>query len=358
MNKNKYLRRSLSNYKDDNKNRIIYYYQTFNGLDELLKNPVATHIHLSAIHFGTENGKPYIHLNNHSPTDQIFVPVFNQLEIAKKLGLKIILMIGGAGLAYGELFSNYQVYYSMLRDTIRSLPFISGVDLDIEESVKLSDIKKLINSLISDFGPSFNICMAPLGTSLATDEPGMGGFVYKDLFNSPEGVYISYFNCQCYYSYNCDLLDSIVANGYPVDKIVMGMISGQYNSNTKNKIITEVKNMSVKYKDFGGVFDWEYFNAYPDSNGWSLDMGDAMSTPRFMEYAIRSIEIELQNSIKIELNDEIEDGIDKYVEPKLENDFKFIDQKFKINVETNVKYSYSDYFPFSIIKKIYNTIIY
>ena len=36
--------------------------------------------------------------------------------------------------------------------------------------------------------------MAPVSPSLETDYPGMGGFVYKDLYNSLEGKYIDYFN--------------------------------------------------------------------------------------------------------------------------------------------------------------------
>ena len=46
--------------------KIIYYYQTFSGLQNLINdsNLVVTHIHLSSIHFGKdENNQKYIHLN-------------------------------------------------------------------------------------------------------------------------------------------------------------------------------------------------------------------------------------------------------------------------------------------------------
>ena len=70
-----------------------------------------------------------------------------------------------------------------------------GVDLDIEENVSLDNVKMLINRLNLDFGSNFIISMAPLAISLTEDTPGMGGFVYKDLYNSKEGKLITYFNC-------------------------------------------------------------------------------------------------------------------------------------------------------------------
>ena len=84
--------------------KIIYYYQTFTDLKDILYEgcPV-THIHLSSIHFGTNNdGSPYIHLNNNEPTDKVFDDVWKDLEDASSMGIKIVLMIGGAGGAYND----------------------------------------------------------------------------------------------------------------------------------------------------------------------------------------------------------------------------------------------------------------
>ena len=50
--------------------KIIYYYQTFVGLDDILNNinSKVTHIHLSSFHFGTDiNNNPYLHLNDFKP---------------------------------------------------------------------------------------------------------------------------------------------------------------------------------------------------------------------------------------------------------------------------------------------------
>ena len=69
--------------------RIIYYYQTFVGLDKILKESVITHIHLSSIHFGkNEDGSPYIHLNDNSPDDKIFLICGMILKRLKVMALK------------------------------------------------------------------------------------------------------------------------------------------------------------------------------------------------------------------------------------------------------------------------------
>jgi hypothetical protein len=231
-------------------------------MDNLKKNNFnnVTHINVSSIHFGKNNDKScYMHLNNNVPNDKIFDTLWEDISYASKY-CKIYLMIGGAGGAYQELFSEFDNYYSLLYDTLKSMPFITGIDLDIEEEIDLKNIKMLINRIKTDFGDKFEISMAPISSSLTNDEPGMGGFIYKDLYNSDEGKLISHFNVQCYYDYSLDLLDKIVSNGYPCEIIVMGMIS----SEDINTNINQVENMIDKYRNnFGGVFNWEYFDSPP-----------------------------------------------------------------------------------------------
>ena len=136
--------------------KTIYYYQSFVGIDKLL-----THIQdidviiVSSIHFGEKNKKPYIHLNDNEPNDKIFDKLWLQTEKASAEGCKIMLMMGGAGGAYQELFSNFDVYYSLLIKTIKEKEWITGIDLDIEENVKLSHIQMLINCLVRDLGENF-----------------------------------------------------------------------------------------------------------------------------------------------------------------------------------------------------------
>ena len=239
--------------------KVIYYYQTLNGLDKLLDNGYATQINLSAIHFGTNNNQPYIHLNNDDPHDPKFNNLWNQLDQAQKQNMKIVLMVGGAGSAYQTLFSDFETYYQLLYNLIKDKPVITGIDLDVEELVKLEDIKMLIKRIRSDFGINFCISMAPIAYSLENDAPGMGGFNYKDLYHSPEGAQIDYFNVQCYGSYSKEVYDDIIHNGYPPSKIIMGMIYGQ----DINNIIVELDKIKSAYPGFLGVFMWEYFQAPP-----------------------------------------------------------------------------------------------
>lgn len=242
--------------------RIIYYYQTFTNLAPILfpKTPV-THIHLSAIHFGTNpDGSPYIHLNDNPPSDPIFSKVWQDMEKANELGITIILMIGGAGGAFTDLFSNYSDYYQLLKGVISQYPVIAGCDLDIEEGVDLDNIVKLVNDLKHDFGKDFKITFAPLGSSLETNESGMGGFQYNDLVKKIGINNIEYFNGQFYGEYQPTDFENCVNNGYPPEKVVMGMIYGQ-DMQSNYETLTEVVK---KYPDMGGTFMWEYSGAPSD----------------------------------------------------------------------------------------------
>ena len=253
-------------------NRVIFYYQTFKtsdkkliSLDNILYNDTpVTHIHIAAIHFGVdENNKPYIHLNNRIPTDEYFDDVWKTIQKAVSKNITIVAMMGGAGGGYSTLFSDFETYYKLLYDFLKEKTFISGVDLDIEENCNIDNIKKLINRIVNDFGKDYIITIAPIQGSLSSDTPGMGGFCYKDLMKSKEGSFIDYINCQAYWNYTLDSLESIVKNGYKVEQIVMGMISGQDYK-------TELENMHNKYGNtFGGVFIWEYFNTIPNPKEWT-----------------------------------------------------------------------------------------
>jgi chitinase len=250
--------------------KIIYYYQTLIGLDSILDEQIITcsHIILSAFHFGINlDGTPYIHLNDHIPTDPLFQKCWDDLKILSNRGVTVMIMLGGAGGAYETLFSNYTVYYNLLKDIIQKYDFIKGIDLDIEEYVDIDNIRMLIHDITLDFGTKFIITMAPLGTSLQYDESGMGGFIYKQLFNTYEGQFINWFNCQCYNSYTVEDVDKMVDNGYPNNKIVMGMISSQFPTNRSfYKKLDVIEQIKDKYPNIGGVDIWEYSDSPPGHN--------------------------------------------------------------------------------------------
>ena len=83
-------------------------------------------------------------------------------------------------------------------------------------------------------------------SSLEEDAPGMGGFICKDLWLSPEGSLIDYFNGQFYGDFSLESFETCVKNGYPADKIVIGMLSGEDFSNC----ITELVKIKNKYPIF------------------------------------------------------------------------------------------------------------
>ena len=178
-------------------------------------------------------------------------------------------------------FSNFDIFYDLLYNFLKNKPFISGIDLDIEESVDIDNVKKLINQIITDFGEDYIITTAPVLGSLISDSPGMGGFCYKTLLNSKEGSYIKYINCQAYYNYTLTSLQKIIDNGYDVSKIVMGMISGESYAD-------ELSKMHQFYGSrLGGIFVWEYFNTEPSPEKWLENISNILSKNR--ESAICSI---------------------------------------------------------------------
>ena len=104
-----------------------------------------------------------------------------------------MLMVGGAGLAYGNLFNDFNIYYPMLQKLITEKSWIKGIDLDIEESVSLQNVQMLINQIVKDFGEDFIITMAPIASSLINDGSSISGINYKELYQSKEGKYIQLF---------------------------------------------------------------------------------------------------------------------------------------------------------------------
>ena len=243
--------------------KTIYYYQTFCGLEKLYPHvqDIDTII-LSSIHFSSYKNDPYIHLNNYDPESPKFDNVWIELQKLYEQGVEILLMVGGAGGAYKALFSDLDTYYPLLFKLLRRHNFITGIDLDIEEGVDVNDVKKLMNVLIADFGEDFTITMAPVADALINDGSGFGGFSYKNLYNSKEGKYIKWFNTQCYDSYTLETYNKIIKNGYPPEKVVFGMLGGDYDNFTS--YLTEIDKCKQKYKNMLGIFTWEYINSLPD----------------------------------------------------------------------------------------------
>ena len=260
--------------------KTIYYYQTFVGLHDLMNHVQDIDVIIvSSLHFGKDkNNQKNIFLNDNLPYDHVFNEMWLETEKLSVQGCNIMLMMGGAGFAYKELFSDFDTYYPLLKRLITKKSWIRGIDLDVEENTSIENIKMLINQLVRDFvinDNDFIITMAPVSSTLITDGSSFAGFNYKELYNSEEGKYIHWFNTQCYNSFSYDTYEAIIKNGYPPEKIVMGMESGQFNESSFNEALDEIKKIKNKYPDFSGVFDWEYLNAPPDKTDpsqWSKRM--------------------------------------------------------------------------------------
>ena len=81
--------------------KTIYYYQTFIGLNKLLSHIQDIDVIIvSSIHFGNKE----IYLNDNLPNNTIFDELWLETKKAAVQGCNIMIMIGGAGGAYQELF--------------------------------------------------------------------------------------------------------------------------------------------------------------------------------------------------------------------------------------------------------------
>jgi chitinase len=223
---------------------------------------------LAAFHFGKDkNGNSYIHLNNNSPYNKMYNFVYEDLIECKKKGIKIILMLGGAGEAYNYMFSNKQRYsecLSLLVNYIKNKENIfDGIDFDIEENIGLDNTIKLISDLDKLLPTNFLFTMAPVSFGLEDNCIGMGGFKYTDLLNSSVGKRINYLNGQ-FYNYdnifNNDLYTSYnncLKNNIPKQLLVIGV------DNITDYYYDEIKKI-VANGQISGVYFWEYIHMPPD----------------------------------------------------------------------------------------------
>ena len=246
-------------------NKIILYYQTLIGLEKIYndKNNYVTNIHLSSFHFGSDkNNNTYIHLNNNSPYDKIFDKTWDDLLKCKKQGIKIIIMLGGAGGAFNYMFRDENTYNECLKLLLKLIndkkDIIEGIDLDIEEYIGLDNCIRLINDLNKNLPNNFIFAMAPVADDIMSDIEGMGGFKYSDLLKTDAGKRIDYFNGQ-FYDYNYSL-ETTLDDYYnsctkiiPRDKLVLGVeyVSNDFYDGLKN----------ICYNGcISGVYFWEYVN--------------------------------------------------------------------------------------------------
>ena len=240
---------------------IVMYYQTVKPIDELLKQqtvPLSSIvIYLSAFHFKRdEEGIVQLYLNDEIPQNQ--PELLASMESLQSSGVRIMMMLGGAGGAYKALFKDYDACVSVLFDFLRENLWISGIDLDVEENVGLDHICKLITTLNRNVHSSFAITMSPIAEAMLSDIPGLGGFSYTQLCERPEGDRINWFNVQCYGSYDCITFRSILNNGHAPERIVFGMLGDEFDDAAFKKAVNALYLTWISYPKLRGAALWEF----------------------------------------------------------------------------------------------------
>jgi hypothetical protein len=232
--------------------RLIYHYDNFSiSLKPLIdNNNLLSYLFISSATFKMDKNIPYIHLNGHSFDDSYHTKLWTDCNELNNKNVKIILTIGGMNGGFNIFFNNFEEYYSILLNIINKYSF-SGINIDIHEYLgndSLNKVKLLIQRLSLDFDmKKFSIIMTSLHSSFIFDGKGLGGFSYKDLYNSNEDKYIEFYNITTLT--DIESYQKIISNGYASNRIVYEMNYLLYDDNYKRII----RKLCQEFNDFGGV---------------------------------------------------------------------------------------------------------
>ncbi|KHN93916.1 endo-N-acetyl-beta-D-glucosaminidase precursor [Metarhizium album ARSEF 1941] len=259
--------------------RLIVYFQTTHDASGMPismlplvteKGIALTHLIVCSLHVN-ENGQ--IHLNDYQPDDPRFYTLWNETEVMKNAGVKVMGMVGGA--APGSFTSGtldgdeatFDKYYRQLRRVIRNFK-LQGLDIDVEQPMSQAGIDRLVDRLRSDFGRGFTVTLTPVASALS-DGGNLSGFDYK-LLDARKRSKIDFYNGQFYSGFG-DMsttadYDRIVSNGFSPSRLVAGQLTSPRNGFgyiPYQQLNATVISLRSKYKEIGGVMGWEYFNSAP-----------------------------------------------------------------------------------------------
>jgi chitinase len=272
--------------------RVVVYYQTqySNGTYVsplgLTNNATGvTDVEVGAIHLDANS---VVHLNDNPPSDPTYKQMWIDLAAMQAKGVRVSAMVGGAAQgSFQRLDTDFATYYPLLKNLVTTY-HLNGVDLDVEESMSLSGIERVIDQLRTDFGSSFVITLAPVVPDL-NGGGGLSGFNYDSLYRD-RGSSISWFNTQFYCGWgslsNTSDYDSIMRHGtVPADKVVAGVLTNPANCGSgyvdMNTLSNTLKSLIAKYPAMGGVSGWEYFNSLPGDTAapwqWAAGVNAAMN---------------------------------------------------------------------------------
>jgi chitinase len=258
--------------------RVILYHQTLipgggqyvSMLPLLENNTGISHVIIAAIHL---NDQPEdITLNDDPPDSPKFDPLWAEVPLLQQQGVKVMGMLGGA--APGSFTrldgsqDQFERFYTPLRDVIRRHG-LDGIDLDVEESMSLQGIIRLIDRLKADMGDAFIVTLAPVAAALL----GIGnlsGFDYREL-EQARASKISWYNTQFYNGWgpaeDPRMYAAMVAQGWSPRRVVYGLLTNPGNGSqgyvSQDKIGPVLATLIEQFPNFGGVMGWEYYNALP-----------------------------------------------------------------------------------------------
>ncbi|KPM43301.1 hypothetical protein AK830_g3278 [Neonectria ditissima] len=258
--------------------RIIYYHQTqysqekyISILPALKPSAGVTHVIVAAIHL---NAPDKITLNDDlydSPKFDVLWAEVRQLQAA---GIKVLGMLGGAAQgSYTKLdgtLEGFHRYYQPLRKMI-AWAGLDGLDLDIEEAMSLGGVVRLIDHLKTDFGQPFLVTLAPVAPAMLNRQ-NLGGFNIEEL-EKGLGSRIAWYNTQFYCGWG-DMskphgYDSIIARGWPQEKVVVGLVTNPKNGDgwvKDDELKACLAELLERYPRIGGVMGWEYCNAITEEH--------------------------------------------------------------------------------------------
>ncbi|KAJ5442068.1 Glycoside hydrolase superfamily [Penicillium cf. griseofulvum] len=226
-------------------------------------------------------------------------PLWAEVPLVQRQGVKVMGMLGGAAPGSftrldGSRAEFEQFYYPLL--TMIRRHGLDGLDLDVEETMSLQGIIRLIDRLKADLGDAFIITLAPVAAALL----GIGnlsGFDYREL-EQARASKISWYNAQFYNGWgpaeDPRMYSTMVAQGWSPRRVVYGLLTNPGNGSqgyvSQEKIGPVLAMLVEQFPNFGGVMGWEYYNALPGgtANSWqwaaqmtlSMGMKDVVAAAR------------------------------------------------------------------------------
>ncbi|KAK0724986.1 glycoside hydrolase family 18 protein [Lasiosphaeris hirsuta] len=259
--------------------RLVLYYQTTHDSQSLPismlpliteKGIALTHLIVCSFHV---NYNGVVHLNDYPPGHPHFYTMWNETLIMKEAGVKIMGMVGGAAAGSFDTVTldgdalNFELYYRQLRDVIAYYG-LQGMDLDVEQPMSQAGITRLVQRLRADFGPDFEITLAPVASALVGGA-NLSGFNYKQL-ETAVGADIDFYNAQFYngFGYLGTTTDfgRVVSQGWNPRKILAGQITTSDNGAgyiPYDRLNATISALRAMYGQIGGIMGWEYFNSQP-----------------------------------------------------------------------------------------------